>query len=167
MHEFSKLFGKTGASEYACDVVSFPDFLELKVSSSRGSELSYYQSCFKVHLHRQIGSRYLVTASNACKVLFLKGATIAFLTFTGKNFENKLERDVFTKLQDAVELAHLMADSLMYYHDVYGDLYMLSKSNDLGSTVLSMSYHYLELKTYLSEVEKSPEVVLNPHYQFF
>ena len=166
VHEFCKLFGKTGAPEYACGVVSFPDFLELKVSSSRGSELSYYQSCLKVRLHRQIGSRYFVTASNACKVLFLKDAAIAFLTFTGKNFGNKLERDVFAKLQDAMELAHLMADSLMYYH-VYGDLYMLSKSNDLGSTVLSMSYHYLELRTYLSEVEKSPEVALDPRYQVF
>ena len=50
---------------------------------------------------------------------------------------------------------------------VYGDLYMLSKSNDLGSTVLSMNQHYLELQTYLSEVEKSPEIVLNPHYHIF
>ena len=73
-----------------------------------------------MRLHRQIGSRYFVTASNACKVLILKDAAIAFLTFTGKNYGNKLERDVFAKLQDAVELAHLMADSLMYYH-VYGD----------------------------------------------
>lgn len=54
----------------------------------------------------------------------------------------------------------------MYYH-VYGDLYMLSKSNDLGSTVLSMNQHYLELQTYLSEVEKSPEIVLDPHYYVF
>ena len=30
---------------------------------------------------------------------------------------------------------------------------MLSKSNDLGLSVLSMNQHYLELHTYLSEVE--------------
>lgn len=59
-----------------------------------------------------------------------------------------------------------MADSLMYYH-VYGDLYMLSKFNDLGSTILSMSYQYLELQICLLEVEKSPEVVLDLHYQVF
>ena len=67
------------------------------------------------------------------------------LKFTGKDTAgNKFERDVFAKLHDSAELAHLKADSLMYYH-VYGDLYMLSKSNDIGLSVLSMNQHYLEL----------------------
>ena len=166
VHEFCKLFGRTGVPEYASGVVSFPDFLELKISTSSNDDRSYYQACSKVRLHRQVGSRYFVTASNACKILFLKEAAIDFLNFTGKHSGNKLERDVFAKLKDPIELAHLKADSLMYYH-VYGDLYMLSKSNDLGSTVLSMNQHYLELQTYLSEVEKSPEVVLDPDYHVF
>lgn len=31
VHEFCKLFGRTGVPEYASGVVSFPDFLELSV----------------------------------------------------------------------------------------------------------------------------------------
>lgn len=119
-----------------------------------------------MRLHRQVGSRYFVTAANACKIVFLKDAAIECLKFTGKDSGKRLERDVFIELQDSVELAHLKADSLMYYH-VCGDLYMLSKSNDLESTVLSMNQHYLELQTYLSVVEKSPEIVLDPHYHVF
>ena len=118
----------------------------MKTSTSNNDDRVYYQSCANVCLHRQVGSRYFVTATNACKIVFLKDAAIDFLKFTGKDSGNRLERDVFTKLQDPIELAHLKADSLMYYH-VYGDLYMLSKSNDLGSTVLSMNQHYLELQT--------------------
>ena len=166
VHEFCKLFGRTGVPEYASGVVSFPDFLELKTSPSNNDDRAYYQACSTVRLHRQVGSRYFVTAANACKIVFLKDAAIGFLKFTGKDSGNRLERDVLTKLQDPIELAHLIADSLMYYH-VYGDLYMLSKSNDLGSTVLSMNQHYLELQTYLSEVENSPEIVLDPHYHVF
>lgn len=63
-----------------------------------------------------------------------------------------------SKLHDSNELDHLRADSLMYYH-MYGDLYMLCKSNDLGLSFLSMNQHYLELFTYLSEVEKYPRIV--------
>ena len=135
----------------------------MELTTSNNDNRTYYQACAKVHLHRQVGSRYFVTAANACKIVFLKDAAIEFLKFTGRESGNRLERDVFTKLQDSMELAHLKADSLMYYH-VYGDLYMLSKSR---STVLSMNQHYLELQTYLSEVEKSPEIVLNPHYHIF
>ena len=54
----------------------------------------------------------------------------------------------------------------MYYH-IYGDLYMLSKSNDLGLSVLSMNQHYLELQTYLLKVENSPAVVFDPNYHVF
>ena len=44
---------------------------------------------------------------------------------------------------------------------------MLSKSNDLGLSVLSMNQHHLELHTYLSEVETSPDIVFNPNYHVF
>ena len=167
VHEFCKLFGKTGGPEYACGVLSFPDFLKLQVSTTKDEERAYYQACSRVNLHRQVGSRYFVSAANAVKILFLKDATIEFLKFTGKDTAgNKLECDVFAKLHDSAELAHLKADSLMYYH-VYGDLYMLSKSNDLGLSVLSMNQHYLELHTYLSEVETSPDIVFDPNYHVF
>lgn len=52
----------------------------------------------------------------------------------------------------------------MYYH-VYADLCMLSKSNDLGLSVISVSQHYLELQTFLSEVERDPDIVMDPNYQ--
>ena len=160
VHEFCR----TGVPEYASGVVSFPDFFELKTSTSNNDDRAYYQTCSKVRLHRQVGRRYFITAANACKIVFLKDAAIKFLKFTGKDSGDRLDRDVYyTKLQNPIELAHLKADSLMYYH-VYGDLYMLSKSNDLGSTMLSMNQHYLELQTYLSEVEKSPQIVLNTFF---
>ena len=77
----------------------------------------------KVNLHRQVGSRYFVSAANVTKIVFLKDAAIEFLKFTGKDTAgNKLERDVFAKLHDSIELDHLKADSLMHYHE-YGDLY--------------------------------------------
>ena len=90
VHEFYKLFGMTGVPEYACGVISFPDFLELKANdidlqSAKNAERAYYLKCLQVKLHRQIGSRYFVTASNACKIIFLKQAAIEFLEFTGKN----------------------------------------------------------------------------------
>ena len=47
---------------------------------------------------------------------------------------------------------------------VYADIVMLSKSNDLGKSVLDMNQHYLELKTYLQEVEHHPEVVMDKCY---
>ena len=167
VHEFCKLFGTTGVPEYCLGVVSFPDFLALKINSSDGEQQGYYQNCTKVHLHRQIGSRYFVTASNACRVIFLKDAAIEYLRFTGKGMAgNKLERDVFCKLQDPLELAHLKVDSLFYYH-VYADLYMLAKSKDLGKSVLCMNQHYLELQLYLREVTKDPSVVFDSKYHVF
>ena len=44
---------------------------------------------------------------------------------------------------------------------------MLSKSNDLGLSVLSMNQHYLELHTYLSKIETSPEIVFEQNYPCF
>ncbi len=166
VHEFCKLFGKTGVPEYCLGVLSFPVFLEIKVSSSSGLPTIYYSDCLKVRLHRQVGSRYFVCAANACKILFLRRAAIEYLKYTGKDAGNKLERDVYLKLQDPIELFHLMADSLMYYH-IYGDLLMMSKSKELGLSVYSMNKHYLELKLYLSELTKDPEVALNPNYHVF
>ena len=163
VYEFCKLFGRCGP-EYACGV-SFNDFLHLKISTTENAE--YYQTCLKVHLQRQVGSRYFVTALNATKVLFLKDAAIDFLKFTGKDTRgNKLERDLFAKLNDPAEHAHLQVDGLMYYH-VYGDMYMLSKSNDLGLSVLDMNNHYLELHDYLTILEATPELVFDPTYHVF
>ena len=95
VYEFCKLFAKTGGPEYACGVLSLPDFLQLQISTTKDKELqSYYQACLNVTLHRQVGSRYFVSAASAAKILFIKNAAIEFLKFTGKNKAgNKLEKD--------------------------------------------------------------------------
>ena len=122
VHEFCKLFGKIGVPEYGCGI-SFPDFLEIQAANTTDAEQEYYLTCLQLKLHRQVGSRYFVSAANAVKILFFKDAAIEFLKFTGKNTTgNKLEQAVNSKLHDPVELAYLEADSLMYYH-VYADLY--------------------------------------------
>ncbi len=167
VYEFCKLFGTTGVLEYCLGMVSFPDFLCLKVDSSDGELQEYYKNCTKLHLHRQIGSRYFVTASNACLVLFLKNAAIEYLNFTGKSTGgNKLEQVVFSKLQDPLELAHLKTDCLIYYN-VYADLYMLAKSNDLEKSVLCMNQHYFELQLYLQEITKDPIIAFDSEYHVF
>ena len=78
VHEFCKLFGKHGTPEYGCGVQVFPDFLALMMddSSLTVATHEYYHSCISVNLHRQIGSRYFVSASNAAKIVFLQEAAI-------------------------------------------------------------------------------------------
>ena len=166
VHELCKLFGTSGVPEYCSGVVSFPEFLEVKIHSTSDEQQTYYHNCVKIRLHRQVGSRYFVSAANACKVLYFRNAAIKYLKFTGKDAGNKLEQDVLLKLQDPFELSHLKADSLMYYR-IYGDLHMLSKSKELGLSVFSMNQHYLELQIYLSEVMKDPDVVFKRNYPVF
>ena len=79
---------------------------------------------------------------------------------------NKLECSVFQKLQDPLELAHLKADAIMFHH-VYCDLVMLAKSTSLNKNVLDMNKHYLELQTFLSEVECYPEAAMDRNHQVF
>jgi len=55
VHEFCKLFGKHGTPEYGCGVLSFPDFLELKIQEHSDKE-NYYLCCANTTLERQIGS---------------------------------------------------------------------------------------------------------------
>lgn len=114
---FCKIFGKHGTPEYGNGCLGFPDFL---ISKSNGDDLSeaesgYCQAAFKVTLSRQVGNRYFVTASNALKIIFLCKAALEFLVFTGKSKENKLEREVYRKLQEPCEVAQLKADALMFF----------------------------------------------------
>ena len=51
-----------------------------------------------------MGSRYFVIASNAREILFLLEKALDFLQYAGKSVGNKLEQDVFRKLQDPDEL---------------------------------------------------------------
>ena len=167
VHEFCKLLSKTGGKhgipEYGHGAIAFPDYLALMADSS---EATYYQQCAKIKLDRQVGSRYFVTAANAGKVLFMREAAISFLKYTGKENGNKLERSVFQKLQDPIELAHLKADAIMFHH-VYCDLMMLAKSTSLNKNVLDMNKHYLELQTFLSEVERYPEAAMDRNHQVY
>ena len=70
VHEFCKLFGRTGVPEYTSGVLSFPDFLELRISTSMDEDRAYLQACSEVRMHRQVGSRYFVSAANGCKIYF-------------------------------------------------------------------------------------------------
>ena len=54
----------------------------------------------------------------------------------------------------------------MFYH-IYADLVMLSKSDVLGKSALDMNEHYLELDTYLKEIEHHPKIVLDKDYRVF
>ena len=139
VHEFCKLFGKHGVPEYTCGVISFPDFLDLIINDNSvhgDKDQAYYCLCSSITLDRQVGSRYFVSAANACKILLLRQAAIEFLKFTRKHVSgNKLERDVYEKLQDPAEISQLIADGIMHYH-IYSNLTMLSKSNDLGLSAI-------------------------------
>ena len=154
VHEFCKVFGKHGTPEYGCGVLDFQDFLMLMLNDPSLPTVTheYFKFCTSINLHRQIGSRYFVTASNAVKIVFLQEAAIKFLEYTGKDNGNKLELDLYTKLKSCNEMAMLRADALMYFH-VYADLVMLSKSNELRKSVLDMNKHYFELKSYLERLE--------------
>ena len=70
------------------------------------------------------------------------------------------------KLQDPLELAHLKADAIMFHH-VYCNLVILAKSCHLNKSVLDMNIHYLELKTFLSDVEHDPETMINRNLEVF
>ena len=167
VHEFCKLFGSSGVPEYGCGTLAFPDYLTLAMEGKHFPEKrDYYNLCAKVKLDRQVGSRYFVTASNAGKVLFLREAALDFLQYTSKNNGNKLEREVFKKLEDPDELAHLKVDALMFHH-VYSNLVMLAKSSDLNKCTFDMSKHYLELQLFLEEVEHNPQTALNKEFKVF
>ena len=165
VHEFCKLLGKHGVPEYGLGVLAFPDFLKERCSSDC-ERASYYQLCTKVRLDRQVGSRYFVTASNARKILFLREAAIDFLQYAGKSVGNKLEQDVFRKLQDSDELSQLKADALMFHH-VYSNLVMLAKSNELNKSAFDMNQHYLELRLFLEEVELNPQIAMDKEFKVF
>ena len=119
VHAFAKEFGAGG--------VKFPDFLDIRC---KDSEDQYYNECLKVHLARQIGSHYFVTAYNASKAFYLVPATIEFLQFIGisNTSGNKLEKELYMQLQDPTILSLLKADALMFYF-IYGDLTNLAKEN--------------------------------------
>ena len=161
VYEFCKLFGQHGTPEYGCGGHSLPDFLQVMLSDPDLSpELSqYYLTCSKIRLERQVGNRYFVTAANALRVLYLSDAAISFLKYTGRDSGNKLEREVFKKLQDQEELCNLKADGLMFYH-IYADLVTLAKSTELKKSAFDMNHHFFELQLFLQLLKEHPEEAL-------
>ncbi len=129
-------------------------------STQSSEDFEYYAECSRIHLQRQVGSRYFVTAANASKALFLARAALQFLKFNGitESNGNKLEKELHWKLQDSYLISLLKADVIMYYF-IYADLVTLAKSNELNKSAYDMRIHYLELKNFLDEVEKHPEIV--------
>lgn len=53
------------------------------------------------------------------------------------------------------------------FHHVYSNLVMLVKSTTPNKSVLDMNQHYLELKLFLQEIERDPEIAMNPDYTVF
>ena len=131
VYEFAKLFGTHGVKEYGVGILQFPDFLETcQLSEDCQDMVPYHKKCSEIKLSRQVGNRYFVSASNAGKIIFLIPAAIKFLEFTGKSTGgNKLEKTVYSKLEDAKLVGALKADAIMYYH-VYADLVCLAKSTE-------------------------------------
>ena len=90
----------------------------------------YFELCNQVNFHRQVGSCYFVSASNAARIIFLAEAAVEFIRYTGEDSGNNLEVEVYAKLMNKDEMAKLRTDALMYYH-VYADLVMLSNLKHL------------------------------------
>ena len=168
VYEFAKLFGTHGVKEYGVGILQFPDFLETCHTCEDCQDIvSYYKKCSEIKLSRQVGNCYFVSASNAGKILFLIPAAIKFLEYTGKaTGGNKLEKTVYSKLQDSKLVGALKADAIMYYY-VYADLVSLAKSTEFDKSVFDMSKHYLELKCFLEELEAHPEIATDPDLQVF
>ena len=162
VHEFCKVFGNKGVPEYGAGSVSFPDFLEIGIQSG-AQESDYYKVCQSVSLDRQVGSRYFVTASNAAKSLFLRKAAKQYLNLFRKN---KLEVDVYEKLNDDNIMAAAKADGLMFTH-VYANLVTLAKSTVLNKSAFDMRIHYLELDSFLEMLEDHPQTIFDENFQVF
>ena len=64
---------------------------------------------------------------------------IKLLDYTGKCSDNQLEREIYAKLKESLELVHLRVDGLMFVQ-VYADLMTLAKSTTLNKSVLDMTW---------------------------
>ena len=71
VHEFCKLFWKSEVPEYCSGVLSFSDFLKIKIDLASEDQLTYYNNCLKLRLHRQVDSQYFVSPLNACKIIYI------------------------------------------------------------------------------------------------
>ena len=173
VYQFCKVFRKKRTPEYGCGQ-QFSDFLKILISKENISEITiseeklhYYQCCYALQLERQVGNRYFVTGCNASKIVFLITAALEFFEYTEKHKSgNKLEKELYQKLNNEQELVQLLLDSLMYFH-IYADLIMLSKSKQLHKSTLDMNQHYLELKCFLAEAGRFPEIVLDQAHKVF
>ena len=156
----AKLIGEHGAPEY-CQGKNFRIFLKSKQKDGE------YKDLAKVHLARQVGSRYYVTSYNAGRILCLSEALKEFLVQEQMlKSLNKLEKEVQQKMGQKDILAQLKLDGLLFEH-LYSDLMMLVKSKALDKSVLDMNVHYLELKGFLEELTQHPHQIMNPNYQVF
>jgi hypothetical protein len=148
--------------EYGIGTISFPDFLEIGIDS--GTEASdYYKVCKTINLDRQVGSRYFVSAHNGAKILVLREAAVEYLKIFKKN---KLEKDVYEKLENKTLMAMVKADALMFIY-VYSDLVKLAKSTDLNKSAFDMRLHYLELDGFLEFLEDNPATIFNSEMRVF
>ena len=80
-----------------------------------------YKELVKVHLARQVGSRYYITSYNAGRILCLSEAIKEFLAQEQQlKSLNKLEKEVQQKMEQTDILAQLQLDRLLFDH-IYSD----------------------------------------------
>ena len=66
---------------------AFPDIKLMSDDGSIGADAHhYFESCLKVNLHWQVGSRYFVSASNAAQIVFLAEAAAEFEVHKKRNW---------------------------------------------------------------------------------
>ena len=174
VHSVCKLLGHLGAHpEYGKGVRAFPEYLSnlldeaKEVGDSPSEEEEELKSAMSIKLARQVGSRYFVTSRNAGRILSLSKRATQFLEALKVTKDlNNLERDVLEHLKSAQVLALLKVDGLLF-DQVYADLMLLLKSNELNKKYLDMNPHYLELSKHLQLLVSSPRLVLDPSIKVF
>ena len=159
MNATAKLIAEHGVPEY-CQGKNFQIFLIAKQKDGEYKELA------KVHLARQVGSRYCHIVQ--CRANFLSfRANKKFLAQEQMlKALNRLEKKVQQKMGQSDILAQLKLDGLLFDH-LYSDLMMLVKSKALDKSALDMNVRYLELKGFLEDLTQHPQQIRNPNYQVF
>jgi len=93
---------------------NFRIFLKAKEKDAASPE---YKELVKVHLARQVGSRYYITSYNAGRILCLSEAIKEFLAQEQQlKSLNKLEKEVQQKMEQTDILAQLKLDGLLFDH---------------------------------------------------
>ena len=88
------------------------------------------------------------------------------MQFTFRHFKcNKLDKNLFMKLNNPSEIVRLKMDALMF---ITFTLTLLSwQSRDLKKSKLDMNIHYFELQSFLKLLQECPESIMDCDYCVF